>query len=152
VTDKFVVTADLNVNPANLSGLVATNAATYTTGYPPTYSDSTKDPTKIDIRPRGYAMFTASEDLPALMNSIGEVDIHGDANVCGVTYTPSYAEIENKSNGQKQYFRGAVIIGNGLFLENGSAATTIVSYDPRALDFLATATTVGKTVKVAYWQ
>ena len=35
-TDKIINTADININAANLSGLNATNPATFTTGYPPT--------------------------------------------------------------------------------------------------------------------
>jgi len=34
---KFVVTAALNINPANMTGFVATNPSTYPSGYPPTY-------------------------------------------------------------------------------------------------------------------
>ena len=150
--DKFVFTADLNVNAANLSGLVATNSNTYTTGYPPVYTDNTKNPTNINITSKGFQNFTATEDLPALMYSIGEVDIHGNANVCGVLYTPSYSEIENKSGGQTQYFKGVIIVGQGIYLENTMAATTVVSYDSKALDNLATTMSKGKVIKVAYWE
>jgi len=80
------------------------------------------------------------------------VDIHGPANVCGVMYTPSYSEIENKSNGQTQYFKGVIIVGQGIYLENTMAATTVVSYDSKALDNLATTMSKGKVIKVAYWE
>jgi hypothetical protein len=150
--DKFVFTAPLNVNAANLTGLVATNSTTYPSGYPPVYTDNTKNPTNIDITTKGFPNFTPTEDLPALMYSIGEVDIHGPANVCGVMYTPSYSEIENKTDGQTQYFKGVLIIGQGLYLENTSKATTVVSYDAKALDNLATKLSKGKLVKVAYWE
>jgi hypothetical protein len=148
--DKFTLSASLNVNPANLTGLVANNPATYTTGYPPVYSDPTKNPVNIDISSKGFANFTARDDLPGLMYSTGEVDIHGAANVCGVCYTPSYMEIEN--HGQIQYFNGSMIMGHGIFFQNGSSAASIISYNPRAADFLATLNNKGKVVSVAYWE
>jgi hypothetical protein len=152
-TSKFKVTTDLNVNAANLSGLVATNPSTYTTGYPPVYSNPSNNPVNIDITSRGFANFLPGDDLPALMYSIGEVDIHGNANVCGVSYTPSYMEIENKSSGNTQYFKGMLIMGQGIYFENhSSGSTSIISYDRAALDNLATSGNVGKSVKVAYWQ
>jgi hypothetical protein len=150
-TSKIIVTADLNLNPADLSHLVATNPATYTTGYPPTYSDPWKNPATITISPT-YQNFTASDDLPALMYSIGVVDIHGSVNISGVCYTPSYMEIENKTSGGTQYFKGTLLMGNGIYYENTSAATSIISFDPAAVDSLATLNTAGKQVRVTYWQ
>ncbi|MEY2430183.1 MAG: hypothetical protein QOJ40_3068, partial [Verrucomicrobiota bacterium] len=149
-SSKFQVTASLNVNAANLTGLVANNPATYKTGYPPVYSDPTKNPVNVDISSKGFANFTANDDLPGLMYSIGIVDIHGPANVCGVCYTPSYMEIEN--HGQIQYFKGAIIMGGGIFFENKTASTSIISFDPHAADFLTTLNSKGKVVSVAYWE
>jgi hypothetical protein len=152
--DKFIMDADLNVNAANLSGVVATNPATYATGYPPVYSNPSNNPVNIDITSKGFANFGPADDLPALLYSIGEVDIHGNANVCGVTYTPSYMEVENKGPaGSVQYFKGMVIMGQGIYLENTTAgSTSIISYDRQAIDNLSTAGSNGKTLVVSYWQ
>jgi hypothetical protein len=151
--DKFVVTCDMNINPADLSNMVATNPATYTSGYPPVYSDPSKNPIKIDITSKHFDNFTKNEDLPALMYSIGEVDIHGNANVCGVCYTPSYMEIEEKySAGQTQYFKGTLIMGDGIYLENNNRCTTVISYDAAALDNLATLFHKGKKLVAGYWE
>jgi len=142
----------MNVNPANLSGLVPGNPATYTTGYPPTYSNPAKNPVNIDITSRGFPNFTAADDLPALMYNNAILDIHGNANICGVVYSSSFMEIENKSDGQTQYFNGALIGGGGIYVENGRAATSIVSYDPNAVGNLATAGGRGKSVVAVYRQ
>ena len=150
--DRFIVTASLNVNPANLTGLVANNPATYTTGYPPVYTDPSKNPANINITSRGFAIFTVNDDLPGLIYSIGEVDIHGPANVCGVTYTPSYVEIENKYAGQIQYFNGSMMMGHGILFENTHGGTSIITYDSHAVDSLATSNNKGKVVSVAYWK
>jgi hypothetical protein len=62
-------------------------------------------------------------------------------------------EIENKSSGNTQYFKGMLIMGQGIYFENhSSGSTSIISYDRAALDNLATSGNVGKSVKVAYWQ
>ena len=151
---KFIVTADMNINAANLSGLVATNPASYPSGYPPTYSNPSNNPVNIDITSKGFADFTPVDDLPALMYSIGEVDIHGNANVCGVCYTPSYMEVENKGpSGNIMYFKGMIIMGQGIYYENNkSGSTSIISYDRQAVDNLATLGHNGKTVNVTYWE
>jgi hypothetical protein len=150
-TSKIIITADVNVNPADLSHLVATNPATYTTGYPPVYTDPTKNPASVNIAP-AYQNFSAIDDLPALVYSIGVVDLHGNLNISGVCYTPSYMEIENKADGQTQYIRGTLIMGNGIYYENTHRSTSIISFDAAAVDALATLNNAGKQVKVAYWQ
>ena len=151
--DKIINEAEMNINPANLGGLVVTNGTTYASGYPPVYYDNSKNPTNIVIAPQGYTNFVAGDDLPALMYSIGTLDIHGPANVSGVCYTPSYMEIENKKAGQTQYFKGMLIMGEGIFYENSSSgSTSIISYDRSALDNLTTTGNKGKIVSVAYWQ
>ena len=143
----------MNINAANLSGLVATNPATYTSGFPPTYTDPSKDPVGKDIKTTtGYDNFTASEALPALMYNNAVLDMHGDVNICGVVYSSSFMEIENKQDGQNQYFRGALIGGGGIYVENGKNANSIVSYDRNALDRLATSGTKGKGVKTLCWE
>lgn len=151
-SDKLVNTAAININAGNLSGLVATNPATYTTGYPPTFSNPAKEPSQLDIKSSyGYENFAPGDDLPALMYNIGILDIHGSANICGVVYTPSFMEIENKGSGTTQYFNGSLITGGGVLLDNGNTGSkTVVSYDPNALDRLATSGSKGKTVQVYY--
>jgi hypothetical protein len=151
VSEKIIVTADININAADLSHLVATNMATYTTGYPPVYTDPTKNPININIGPT-YQNFKAGDDLPAEIYTIGCLDMHGNANICGVLFTPSYMEIENKANAQIQYIRGAVIMGNGIYFENNSKSISIISYDAKTLDSLVTWGGVGMKVKVAYWE
>jgi hypothetical protein len=150
--DKIVNTATININAANLAGVNPADPNTYTTGYPPKYSDATKNPTRIDITPLGFPNFLPIDDLPALMYNIGILDIHGSANICGVVYTPSFVEIENKQDGQTQYFRGSIIGGGGIFVENGKRATSIVGYDPGTLDYLATSSNKGKRVVTMFWK
>jgi len=150
-TDKIINTSTMNINPADLSGLVATNPATYTSGYPPVYANAAKNPINVDISP-AFPNFTAADDLPALMYNIGILDIHGNANISGVVYTPSFMEIENKQDGQIQYFKGSMIGGTGIYFENTKASTSIISYDPSALDCLATEANKGKRVLATYWE
>jgi hypothetical protein len=136
--------------------LVATNPSTYPTGYPPIYSNPSNNPVNVDITPKGtnFVNFGLGDDLPALMYSIGEVDIHGSVNICGVCYTPSYMEIENKGpTGSIMYFKGMLIMGQGVYYENTTAgSTSIISYDRQTLDNLSTAGGAGKSVSVAFWQ
>ena len=79
-----------------------------------------------------------------------QLDIHGNANVCGAIYSSSFMEIENKKDGQTQYFKGALIGGGGIFVENGKNANSIVSYDANAMSNLATAAGRGKKVIATY--
>lgn len=152
-TDKWQNTAPLNVNAANLTGFNATNPATYTTGYPPTYTNPAKNLFNLNLAPYGYANFTAGDDLPAVMYNVGIFDVHGPVNVCGVVYSPSFFEIENKQDNQLQYFKGSLIGGGGVFVQNGkSGSRSVVSYDPNALDKLATSGTKGKKLTVQFRQ
>jgi Tfp pilus assembly protein PilX len=156
--DKIFNRTPMNINPADLTSFVATNPSTYTSGYPPVYSDSTKNPVNVDISSKGFQNFTADEDLPAVMYSIGTLDMHGPANISGVMYTPSYSEIENRPNegfavaNQLQYYKGSIIVGMGVYIENVNTSSTVVSFDQRTVDSLATMGGAGKKVKVAYWQ
>lgn len=158
--DKIFNRMPMNINPANLSGLNAASPTTYPSGYPAVYSDSTKNPVNVNITSKGFTNFTAEDDLPAVMYSIGTVDMHGPVNISGVVYTPSYSELENKGNegftvaNQLQYIKGSVIVGMGLYYQNSSTTTgtSIISFDQRTVDSLATLGNSGKTVKVAYWQ
>jgi len=152
-TDKWQNTAPLNINKADLTGFNATNPATFTTGYPPTYTNPAKNPVNLNLAPYGYANFTAEDDLPAVMYNVGIFDVHGPVNVCGVVYSPSFFEIENKNANQLQYFKGSMISGGGVFIENGKTGSkSIVSYDPNTLDKLATSGTKGKKLTVAHRQ
>lgn len=156
--DKIFNRMPMNINPADLSGLVAANPTTYPSGYPATYYDSSKNPANVNISSKGYTNFAADEDLPAVMYSIGTVDMHGPVNISGVVYTPSYSEIEDKPNegfnvaNQIQYIKGAVIVGMGIYFQNNAAATSIISFDAKTVDSLATMGGAGKKVKVTYWQ
>jgi hypothetical protein len=150
--DKIINTATMNINPADMTGFVATNSATYPSGYPPVYYDNSKNPTNINLTPKNFANVTPDEDLPALLYSIGILDIHGNANVSGVMYTPSFCEIENKADNQIQYFKGSIIMGLGIYFENTHKSSSVISFDSRTLDSLATIGGAGKQVMVSYWQ
>lgn len=152
--DYLKNSATVNINPANLAGLNPTNPATYTTGYPPVYADATKNPVNIDITSKGFENFVAEDDLPAMMYSIGVYDIHGNANICGVLYTPSFVEIEQKisSGGATQYIRGSIIGGAGVLIENLQKSRTVISYDSKAIDLLATSGNKGKRVSPIFWE
>jgi hypothetical protein len=152
-SDKLVNTATMNINAANLTGVVATNPATYTTGYPPAFTNPAKNPYNLDIKSSypQFDNFSPDDDLPALMYNIGILDIHGPANICGVVYSPSFMEIENKGSGTTQYFNGSLITGGGVYIDNGNTGSkTVVSFDPNSIDRLATSGSKGKTVQVYY--
>jgi hypothetical protein len=148
-TQKLVITTPLNINPADLSGLVPTDPTTYTTGYPATFTNSARQAKNVNITGAGFQNFTAQDDLPAIMYTTAICDFHGPVNISGVVYSPIYAEIEQKSANQTQYIRGSVILGHGLLYENSQATSkSIISYDPAAVDNLATAGTRGKIIRV----
>ena len=149
-TDKLVISTPLYINSANLSGVSPNQPATYTSGYPPVFANPARRPANVNIVPAGFANFTAEDDLPALMYNATSVDIHGDVNVCGVIYCPNLIEIETKTDAQTQYFRGALMAGGGVYLENVYHSTTIVSYDPAALNALAVSGAKGRCGRVVY--
>jgi hypothetical protein len=151
-TDKMINTTTMNINPADLSHLVASDPSTYASGYPPVYINPAKNPVNIDISSKGFANFTAGDDLPAMMYNIGIFDIHGNVNISGVLYSPSFFEIENKQDGQTQYFKGCLVTGGGIYYENLKHSTSIISYDSGVLDNLSTQGTKGKGVFAAYWE
>lgn len=156
--DKIFNRMPMNINPADLSGLNAADTTTYPSGYPAVYYDPTKNPVNVNISNKGFTNFSSSEDLPALLYSIGTIDMHGPVDISGVVYTPSYMEVEDKASegfaisNQIQYIKGAVIVGLGLFFQNVSTGTSIISFDPSTVDSLATLGNSGKIVKVDYWQ
>ena len=148
-TDKLFNEADLFVNPADMTGFNPTNPATYPTGYPPVYVDSAKAPHNVNIASSGFQNFTTDHDLPAIMYNIGIFDLHGNVNVSGVLYTPSFMEIENKKDNNTQYIRGMLIGGNGVYIENGKKnATSVVSFDQDCLNRLATSGGKGKVLRI----
>jgi hypothetical protein len=101
----------------------------------------------VDITDRGHENFTSKDDLPANMYNIGIFDIHGPANVCGAVYSPSFMEIENKKENQLQYFKGMVIGGGGIYIQNKkNNSVSIIRYDAEAIDRLATSNGKGKKV------
>lgn len=110
----------------------------YTSGWNDvaTFNSGSKDPRGKTLS--GYESFGPYEDMPALMYSGGIVDIHHEANISGVVYTPDFVEIEQKKkNNEVQYINGAIFAGNGLYLESNDCSGGIaVVYDPDTLDFL----------------
>ena len=162
-TDYLMDWADININPADLSWLTmatATNTSLYTSGYPPVYKDSTKNPVNIDITKDGFQNFTADDDMPAMMYNVGVLDMHANANISGVIYTPSCVELEHPFHeGTTQYIRGSIICGGGCIIDNGpngrgnaAKCISIVSYDKSALDQLATSKNKGKKVRPVFWE
>lgn len=151
-TDKLINTNKMEINPADMTGFDATKPSTYKTGYPPTFTNPARKASNVDITSKGFPNFNPSDDLPALMYNIGILDIHGQANICGVMYSPSYSEIENKYNNQIQYFKGSIIVGGGVYYENLKNSKSVISYDPLALDLLATSATKGKRVVATNWE
>ena len=150
--DKVVNTAAVNINPAVMTGFNATNPATFKTGYPPVYYDNTKNPTNRNITGSGFVNVTPTEDLPAMVYSVGIFDVHGPVNISGVCYTPSFFEIENKNSGQIQYFKGTLISGLGCYIDNTGGSRSVVSIDENAIDSLSTIGYAGKQVLIAYWE
>jgi len=59
-----------------------------------TFNSSSKDRRGKTLS--GYESFGPYEDMPALMNSGGIVDIHHEANISGVVYTPDFVEVEQR--------------------------------------------------------
>jgi hypothetical protein len=156
---KIVFENPVNVNAANLTNLNPIDPSTYTSGYPPVYTNSYVNPANIDISGqtdpttgRPYQNFTSSDDLPAFIYTIGIVDLHDGLDICGAMYTPSYAEIENMHAGETQYIRGEIITGYGIFVQNQQQAITVISYDPNAVKNLATSGSAAKKAVVSYWQ
>jgi hypothetical protein len=135
--DKIINTAAVNINAADLSRLVATNPASYTTGFPPSYSDPTRNPINVDISSKGFANLAADDEIPALIYKNAFMDFHGPINICGAVYTSNFVEIENKQNGNIQYIRGPIIAGAGAYLENGHKGTSIFSSEPKAVAIAA---------------
>ena len=143
---KIFIETPLHVNAAPLGpGFDPADAATFATGYPPVIT-AAKDPRNVDLTAAGFANFGPEDDLPALMFDNGTVDIHHEANVCGVVYGPSFIEIENK-HGQRMFFNGVVIGGGGIFLQGSNAAggPQVFVFDSGAVDSLATFRDRGKS-------
>ena len=148
--DKLVITAPLYINAANLSGVSPNNPETYTTGYPPVFTNPARRPANVNISGAGHANFAPDDDLPALLYNASAMDLHGDLNICGVVYCPSLIELETKADGQTQYIRGALISGGGVYVENLRAATTIVSYDPGTVNALAVSGAKGRCARIVF--
>jgi hypothetical protein len=146
---KIFGEAPLHINAgANDATFNNADPTTFKTGYPPVLP-AAKDPTKVDITGAGYTNFLPGDDLPALMFDNGTVDIHQECNICGVTYTPSYMEVENKHNA-RQYFNGSIITGGGIYFEAGSSpGVQIMNFDSAVVDELATFDLRGQTPTIA---
>jgi hypothetical protein len=142
--DKVQMLSDCNINKADLSSVVPTNVTTYTSGFPGAYLDSSKRPSAVDISPT-YPNFTSSEDVPAMMYNNAILDIHGNANICGVVYAASFLELENKISGI-HYLNGAIFSGGGMFIDGGDilGSKTMIRFDPNTVDRLQTLGSGGK--------
>jgi hypothetical protein len=141
--------APLHINAgANDGTFNPSDPTTFKTGYPPVLPSS-KDPTKVDITGAGYPNFLPGDDMPALMFDNGTVDIHQECNICGVVYTPSYMEVENKHNA-RQYFDGSIITGGGIYWETGSSpGVQVLNFDSNTVDSLATFDLRGQSPTIA---
>jgi len=149
---KVFVTTDLNLNPADLSGLDKTNPATYPSGYDAPWDNDAVRPSAVDITGDGFKNFVRRDDLPALMFNTGVVDIHGGANISGLVYGPSFIEIENKE-GSLQYFNGSILGGGGVLLQGDSdSGDTIVKFDASTINRLATDDAKGQGLRVIAWR
>lgn len=149
---KIYMICDVNINPADLSGLNLSDPSTYPSGYGLPWADNSKRPSAVDISGAGFANFGADDDLPALMFNTGIVDQHGYTNISGVVYGPSFIELENK-DGKMQYFSGAMIGGGGIFIEgNSSAGNTVIDFDASTINMLSTANGKGKGLKILSWR
>jgi len=93
------------------------------------------------------------EDLPAMAFAGGLFDVHGFMNTSGMLYTPDSCEIEahsgseipggSSSAGPFQYVNGALLVGNGLWLEDqatGDHSMIAISYNFNSFDRLRTGT------------
>jgi hypothetical protein len=93
------------------------------------------------------------EDLPAMAFAGGLFDVHGFMNTSGMLYTPDSCEIEahsgselpggSNSAGPFQYVNGALLVGNGLWLEDqntGDHSMIAISYNFNSFDKLRTGT------------
>lgn len=148
---KLFLKCAVNINPADLSGLVLSDPNTYTSGYDIPYTDPAKNPINVDISP-AFENFKDDDDFPAMMFNTGIVDQHGASNICGLVYGPSFIEIENK-NGELQYFQGAVLGGAGIYIEgHDTQGNTIISFDRDTINKLATHGGRGRGLVVISWR
>jgi hypothetical protein len=111
------------------------------------YLSGAKDPRGKALT--GYPSFGQNEDMPALMTSAGVIDLHSSANISGVVYTPNLVEIEQKQEGgEVQYISGAIVGGNGIYLESNSCGGGIgVIFDPETSDSLNVNAVSTSTIK-----
>ncbi len=115
-----------------------------------TFDSGSKDPRGVALS--GHTSFAQNEDMPALMYSGGILDIHHEANISGVVYSPDFVEIEQKKkNNEVQYINGTVIGGAGIFLESSSCGGGIaVILDPDTFDKLKVNASVSNLEKRAW--
>ena len=115
-----------------------------------TFDSGSKDPRGVALS--GHTSFGQYEDMPALMYSGGIVDVHHEANISGVVYSPDFVEIEQKKkDNEVQYINGAVIGGAGIFLESNSCGGGIaVILDPLTFDNLKVNASLESMQKVSW--
>ncbi|MEE8105909.1 MAG: hypothetical protein V3T86_10280, partial [Planctomycetota bacterium] len=149
---KIYLKTDVNINPADLTGLVFNDPDTYTSGYDVAWTDDAKRPYNVDISGDGFENFSEEDDLPAIMFNTGVVDQHGASNICGLIYGPSFIEIENK-DGELQYFNGSIMGGAGVYIEgNDTSGNTVINFDPSTIDMLATTGGKGMGLRIMSWR
>ena len=149
---EFRLLCDVNVNPAVLTGLDASDPATYTSGYGNKWWNENLRAHKFDITPGGFRNFAEDDDMPAVMFNTGIVNPCGSTNICGLIYGPSFVEFENASGGT-QYYCGAVLCGSGVYIGgHESTGTTIISFDRATINKLATQSAKGKGVQLIGWK
>jgi len=135
VLDKDV---PVHINAADLTDVDFTDPFSYSSGYPGTYVDESKQPFNVDITDEGFDNFTRFDDLPAVMFNNGIVDLHGELNICGVVYGPAFIEIENKG-GNVMYINGALFGGGGVYMQAGKKGEGVIAikHDANTTDDLA---------------
>jgi type II secretory pathway pseudopilin PulG len=148
---KVFVRADCAINAADLTGLVPSDASTYTSGYGLPYDNPALMPSAVDISGGGFENFKSDDDIPALMFNTGIVDQHGTTNICGLIYGPSFVELENKYGGL-QYYSGAIMGGSGVYVEGHADGTTIINFDRSTINRLATQAGKGKGLQLIGWR
>jgi len=149
---KLWVLCDVNVNPADLSGLDVTDPSTYTSGYDETWWNESLRAHNFDISGGGFKNFAEDDDMPAIMFNTAIVDQHGSTNISGLIYGPSFIELENKYGGI-QYYNGAILGGGGVFVEgNGSSGSTVINFDRNTINKLATQSAKGKGLQLIGWR
>lgn len=141
--------------------VAGTDGVTLSKGYPTFEVPDDAEAITIDVNGDGTAtkmplfFSTDWEDFPALAFAGGLLDVHGHMNTSGMLYTPDSCEIEahggsevpngGSSSGPFQYVNGAILAGNGIWLEDqdtGDHSMIGVSYNYNSFDRLRSGSSV----------